>query len=119
MNALLDESLGSPGAPIVVLFGGNPQRRHEVIEQLQYLGDITIYGTLSEAEGIAKLEELGDRVDLVLIGGRYTSEQRQRIQAWIAKHLPQTKITQPGHDYPYSNEAIVADVAKQLKISAQ
>lgn len=117
MNGLLYESLGPAAAPTVVLFGGSPQRRHEVIEQLQSLGNITLYGTLSEAEGIAKLEELGDRVDLVLIGGRYTLEQRQRIQAWMTEHLPQAKLSQPGHAYPYSNAAIVADVAKQLKIS--
>lgn len=117
MSKLLDESLGSATAPIVLLFGGNPERRHEVIEQLQRLGDITVYGTLSEAEGMTKLAALGG-VDLVLIGGRYTLEQRQRIQAWLIEHCPQAKITQPGHDYPYSNEAIVADVAKQLEISA-
>jgi hypothetical protein len=118
MNELLYESLGSAAAPTVVLFGGSSQRRHEVIEHLQRLGDINIYGTLSEADGMAKLEELGDRVDLVLIGGRYTPEQRQRIQTWMSEHLPQAQLSQPGHAYPYSNEAIVADVARQLKISA-
>lgn len=117
MNVLLHESLGSAEAPTVVLFGGSPQRRHEVIKQLQSLGDINIYGTLSEAEGMAKLEEIGDYVDLVLIGSRYTSEQRQRIQTWMSERLPRAKLSQPGLTYPYSNEAIVADVAKQLKIS--
>lgn len=117
MNVLLHESLGSAEAPTVVLFGGSPQRRHEVIKQLQSLGDITIYGTLSEAEGMAKLEELGDRINLVLIGGRYNSEQRQRIQAWISAHLPQAKISQPGHDYPYSNAAIVADAKQKLEMT--
>ena len=114
MSSLKQEVIGSSAAPVMVLFGGSPDRRHEVIELLKTLGDITVYGTLSEAEGLAKLEELGDRVNVVLIGGRYTSEQRQQIQTWVAKHIPLAKITQPGHDYPYSNEAIIADVKSKL-----
>ena len=114
---LYQEWIGSATAPVVVLFGGDPQRCHEVIEQLKRLGDITVYGTLSESDGLAKLEELGDRVNLVLIGGRYTPEQRQRIQTWVSTHMSQAQITQPGYDYPYSNDAIVADVVQKLKIT--
>lgn len=114
MNSLQQDWIGSASAPTIVLFGGNPQRRHDVIELLKGLGDINTYGTLNEEEGMAKLKELGDRVTLVLIGGQYTTEQRQRIQTWVSAHLPQAQITQPGHDYPYSNAAIVADVKQKL-----
>lgn len=114
MNSLQHETIGSNAAPVVVLFGGDRDRRNEVINLLKRLGDITVYGTLSEAEGLATLEELGTQVSLVLIGGRYTPEQRLRIQAWLAEHLPQAKLTQPGYDYAYSNEAILADVKSKL-----
>ena len=114
MRSLKQEIIGSPTAPVVVLFGGHPERRHEVIELLENLGDVTIYGTLSEDEGLEKLWELGNIVNLVLIGGRYTKKQRQRIQAWISKHNSIAKITQPGQDYPYSNEAILADSKVKL-----
>ncbi|MBE9138658.1 hypothetical protein IQ254_15900 [Nodosilinea sp. LEGE 07088] len=81
MVSLKQSVIGSDNAPVIILFGGNPERRHEVIELLEHIGDVTVYGTLSEAEGLAKLEELGEAVNLVLIGGRYTPEQRSRIQA--------------------------------------
>lgn len=100
-------------APVIVLFGGNPLRRDEVINHLKQLGDITIYGTLSEEEGLAKITSL-PKVDLVLIGGRYTQEQRIRIRKFVAEHLPQSKISEPGVDYPYENAAINSDIHLKL-----
>jgi len=99
--------------PVVVLFGGNPNRRDEVISLLNTLGNISVYGTLSEEEGIFQLKALS-KVDLVLIGGRYTDTQRERIRAFITANLPHAKITEPGWHYPYQNEAIKADIKLKL-----
>jgi hypothetical protein len=113
-TTMLTEHLSTnTNAPVVVLFGGNPLRRHEVILSLQTIGDITIYGTLSEEEGIAKINAL-PKVDLVLIGGRYTEEQRKRIRAYVKNYLPNTNITEPGIDYPYETDIIKSHVAQLL-----
>lgn len=103
-------------APVLVLFGGNPYRRDEVIRLLQSVGDISIYGVLSEEEGMEKLKTL-PKVDLVLIGGRYSMEQRIRIREHVRLQLVNTKITEPGVDYPYENMAIQAEVKAKLGIS--
>lgn len=114
-NKLLSEYVSpAPDAQVLVLFGGNPYRRDEVIRQMMTLPGVTIYGTLSEAEGIDKLKSLS-RVDLVLIGGRYSDEQRVRIRAYVKANLPGTPVTEPGYDYPYANEAILNDVRQKLK----
>jgi len=112
-STLTEAVIGSPSAPVVVLFGGNPYRRHEVVNQLATLGDITVYGTLSEAEGFERLKAQNGRVSLVLIGGRYDADQRARIKAWVAAHLPGVPVSQPGYDYPYANEAILADIRRK------
>lgn len=103
----------NPNAPVIVLFGGNPARRYEVLQLLKGVGDITVYGTLSEEEGMEKLDSL-PRVDLVLIGGRYSPEQRMRIKAYVASRRPSTKVTEPGYDYPYDNAAIQEDIRRKL-----
>ena len=100
-------------APVVVLFGGNPLRRDEVIDHLKQLGDITIYGTLSEEEGLDKIKSL-PKVDLVLIGGRYSEEQRVRIRKFVTEYLPQTKMSEPGVEFPYETEAINRDIRLKL-----
>lgn len=102
-------------APVVVLFGGNPLRRDEVIGHLKQLGDITIYGTLSEEEGLAKIQSL-PKVDLVLIGGRYSAEQRRRIRKFVAENRPITKISEPGVEFPYETEAINRDIRIKLNL---
>ena len=88
----------------------------KVIRELSSLGDVTIYGTLREEEGLAKIEELNGKVDLVVIGGAYTDEQRKRIKAWLAQKYPQIKLTQPGSDYPFSNDAINENFQKLLNL---
>ncbi len=115
-NDIVSEVVGTSDAPVVVLFGGNPYRRDEVVRLLAELGDITVYGTLGEDKGMAKIEELDRKVDLVLIGGRYSDEQRSRIKKWVAENLIGAEVTQPGYDYPYSNPAIFADVKAKLDI---
>lgn len=110
----LDSAVIVPGnAPVMVLFGGNPQRRHEVLQLIQSIGGISAHGSLGEEEGMQLLKTL-PRVDLVLIGSRYSEEQRVRIRAYVHERMPGTAITEPGRDYPYDNDAIVADIQKKL-----
>lgn len=117
MNTLKTEFIAEKaGAPIVVLFGGNPYRRHEVISLIETLGGVTVYGTLNEAEGMSKIQALS-KVDLVLIGGRYSEDQRQRIRGYVKENLPTTQITEPGFDYPYSNTSIENAIKEKLGIS--
>ena len=104
---------GVANAPVVVLFGGNPYRRDDVLQLIQQIGGITAYGTLSEEEGMDLLRAL-PRIDLVLIGGRYTSAQRQRIRQYVTTQLPKTQLTEPGLDYPYENGAIQAAIRAKL-----
>ncbi|RIW13396.1 hypothetical protein D0X99_16630 [Algoriphagus lacus] len=113
---LLSEIKGSENAPVIILFGGNPFRRDEVVRLLASLGDISVYGTLGEEEGMAKIEALGRKVDLILIGGRYSEAQRDRIKKWVKENLHGVEVTQPGFDYPYSNAAIYADVKVKLNL---
>ncbi len=113
---LVSESISkTENAPVVVLFGGNPYRRDEVVRHLSQSIDISVYGTLSEEEGLAKIESL-EKVDLVLIGGRYSEEQRVRIRKYVAEQLPNTKLSEPGVEYPYQNEAIKNDIKTKLGI---
>ncbi|WP_350286939.1 hypothetical protein [uncultured Croceitalea sp.] len=101
-------------APVIVLFGGSPIRRHDVIKIVSCIGDVTIYGTLSEAEGINKLRTLS-KIDIVLIGGAYNNEQRKRIRAYVAHNLPNVKITEPGVHYPYSDYNIQENIKTMTK----
>ena len=112
---LISEIKGDANAKVIVLFGGNPHRRDEVLRNLSILDNVTIYGTLSEEEGIAKIEELNQKVDLVVIGGRYTDEQRTRIKEWLKTNMPDAKITEPGVDYSYSNDAIISNIQAKLE----
>jgi hypothetical protein len=98
----------------VLLFGGNPERRQEIIDLLQPLHNTHVVGAISEEEGMQQLQALA-KVDVVLIGGRYTDEQRARIRAFIHKNCPNIKITEPGVDYPYSNQAIFDHIQALVK----
>lgn len=98
----------------ILLFGGNPNRRKEVSELILASGDYEIYGTLSENEGMRKLKELGNQLSLVLIGGRYTLDQRERIKVYLSEHHPELSITEPGIEYQYSNRLIIEDIKRKL-----
>jgi hypothetical protein len=106
----------SPDAPVVVLFGGHPVRRHEVVTLLGRDGRSTVIGALSEAEGMELLRTL-PRVDVVLIGGRYGEAERVRIRAFVREHLPWTQLSEPGFEFPYAEDAIVADVRRKIAAS--
>lgn len=98
-------------AKILVVFGGSEVRRDDIIKLLLPIENLTIYGTLSEQEGLAKIVELGT-VDMVLIGGRYTERQRTTLKGFISTNYPTAYITEPGFDYPYSNETIFNEINK-------
>lgn len=98
----------------IVIFGGSPMRRHEIINLLLPIDDLSIYGTLSEAEGLKKIEELG-KIDIILIGGRYSEEERTRIRKYVHENQPNAAITEPGHTYEYSNPEIFNQVKKLVE----
>ena len=54
-------------APVMVIFGGNPQMRDHVVGMLEEFGKVTVYATLSEEEGMNRLKTLST-VNFVLIG---------------------------------------------------
>jgi hypothetical protein len=116
METLVKQVIDSnPNAPMMVIFGGSPNRMNEVISLIKQVGGITVYGAFSEEEGLALLNT-HPNLQLVLIGGRYTNEQRIRIRNYVATHLPNTKLTEPGHDYPYDNTFILKDIKEKLGI---
>lgn len=101
-------------APTVLVFGGNPQRRAEVVSLLKTASDLNVYAALSESSGLETLDQLVN-LDLVLIGGRYDQDQRNRIREKLAQRFPLANISEPGFDYPYSNERILTDVQSKIK----
>jgi hypothetical protein len=113
MNLFTEYISAEANAKILLLFGGNIERRHEIILLLQPLTNLSVVGALSEEEGLEKIQTLA-KVDMVLIGGRYTEEQRVRIRNFIHTNYPTVQLTEPGVDYPYSNEAIFTNVQKMI-----
>jgi hypothetical protein len=95
----------------LVFFGGSPVRRYEVTRQLRSIPQPSICGTLSEVEGPQAIDQLS-KVALVLIGGRYDAEQRQRIKEHLAQMHPHFRVTEPGIYYPYN----AAEIKKLLEI---
>jgi hypothetical protein len=108
-NLLTGRVLESGDAKKIVIFGGNPHRRHEIVSLLLPIENLSIFATLSEVEGMEKIKELG-KIDIVLIGGRYTELERERIRKFMAEHMPNVAITEPGYQYPYSNDLIFEKV---------
>lgn len=103
-----------PDAKVLVLFGGNPLRRDEIIRHLKTLSQLTIIGTLSEEEGLAVIRDL-PKTDMVLIGGRYNAEQRERIKSYLTKTYPHIKVTEPGLDYPYEEARIIQTIREMMR----
>lgn len=117
MPQLLDHlAPQSQTAPVMVIFGGSPLRRDEVLRLLAPLGDIGAYAALSEEEGYALILQYRERLKLVLIGGRYSAEQRARIKTFCREHQIHTAFTEPGLDYPYENAVILAEVKRLLGV---
>jgi hypothetical protein len=103
-------------APVLVLFGGNPERMNEVVSLIRdSIPSVTTIGNFSEEEGLLRLITL-KKLDLVLIGGRYSEEQRIRIRNFLKLHFPKVSTTEPGYQYPYGNREILQDIRKKLRI---
>lgn len=116
MEPLVRQVIDSnPAAPVMILFGGNPHRMNEVITMLKKAGGITAYGAFSTAEGLTLLQNT-PQATLVLIGGRYSTAEREEIRNYIAANRPTVKITEPGHDYPYENTLILQDIKQKLGV---
>jgi hypothetical protein len=105
----------NPEAKTIVLFGGSQVRRQEVIYLMLEIDDFTIYGTLSEEEGLEMVEKL-NKIDLILIGGRYNENQRLRIRNISLNKFPTIKFTEPGWNYDYENDKIKTDIKFKLNI---
>lgn len=93
----------------LVLFGGNPTRRQKVIDLLAPIEGLSVIRVLSEEEGIALIHQ-AERIDMVLIGGRYSPAQRQHIKVVLRERFPKSQVTEPGVDYPYDDQLIVRTV---------
>lgn len=104
----------NPMAAVMIIFGGSPNRRHDVLNLIKTIDNITAYGVLSFEEGMQKLRSLKS-IQLVLIGGRYDEAQRIAIKEYIADNLPGTLITEPGLEYPYNDENIKEDISGKLQ----
>jgi len=104
-----------PQAPVVLIFGGNPNMRDHVVGMLEDFNKVTVYATLSEEEGIKSLKTL-PKVDFILIGGRYNEEQRIRIRKFAKENLPSTFISEPGIDYLYGDEGVKNDLSRKLNL---
>lgn len=104
-----------PNAPVMVIFGGNPEMRDRVVAMLSDFNKVTVYATLSEEEGMKCLQTL-PKVNFVLIGGRYDEEQRVRIRNYVKENLPGTFTSEPGIDYPYGDDGVKKDLTEKLNL---
>ncbi len=104
-----------PNAPIMVIFGGNAEMRDHLVGMLSDFNKVTVYATLSEEEGMQRLKTL-QKVNFVLIGGRYDEEQRVRIRKYVNENMPGTFTSEPGIDYPYGDEGVKNDLTVKLKL---
>ena len=116
MTLIREYIASEKNAHVMVLFGGNPERMNEVVSMIRdSLKTVTAIGNFSEEEGLKKLSTL-KKVDLVLIGGRYSEEQRIRIRDYLNEHFQGVATTEPGYQYPYDNTEILDDIKKKLRI---
>lgn len=102
-------------APVIIILSSTPFRCDQLIKLVRTIGELTVFGTLSEDEGIEKIKNT-PTVDLVLISSRYTEGQRKRIHSFISENKPTIKLTEPGWDYPYKEETILSDIREKLGI---
>jgi hypothetical protein len=102
-----------PQAPSIVVFGKTAGRMDEVIRLFRDLGGVSAYGAFSEAEALERIATV-PRLGAVLIGGAVEESSRLRIRDELARNHPRVLTSEPGHQYPYSDEDIVADVQAKL-----
>jgi hypothetical protein len=113
IELLKDTISPDPQAPSLVVFGKTAGRMDEVIRLLRDLGGVSAYGTFSEAEALHRIATV-PRLGVVLIGGAVEEASRIRIRDELARNHPGVLTSEPGQQYPYSDENIVADVKAKL-----
>jgi hypothetical protein len=102
-------------AKVVLIFGSNPYLRDQVVKELASLEDISVYGTLNETEGFEMFYEL-PKVDLILIGQAYSTEQRIRIKRKVKDRMPNSLIAEPGIDFSVAGGGVRQNVKRLLNL---
>jgi hypothetical protein len=100
-------------APSVVVLGKTAARMDEVIRLLRDMGGVSAYGTFTEEEAFQRLATV-PRLGAVLLGGAIEEDSRRRIRDELARSHPGVLTCEPGQQFPYSDENIVADIRVKL-----
>lgn len=118
-DVLIKETISpDPLAPSIVVLGKTAGRMNEVIRLLRDMGGVSAYGTFTEAEALQRIATV-PRLSVVLLGGAIDEASRHRIRDELARHHPGILTSEPGQQYPYSDENIVADVRAKLGAQGQ
>lgn len=116
-GVLLRETVSrDPRAPSLVVFGRTAGRMDQVIRLLRDMGGASAYGSFSEAEALERIATV-PRLGAVLLGGGVDEASRRSIRDELARNHPGVLTSEPGQQYPYSDENIVADI--RVKLEAQ
>jgi hypothetical protein len=116
-DVLLKETVSpDPRAPSLVVLGKTAGRMDEVIRLIRRMGGASAYGTFSEAEALERIATV-PRLGAVLLGGAVEEASRRRIRYELKRNHPSVLTSEPGQQYPYSDENIVADI--RVKLEAQ
>ena len=105
-----------PQAPSLVVFGRTAGRMDEVISLLRDMGGVSAYGAFTEEEALQRIATV-PRLGVVLLGGAVDEDSRRRIRDVLTRNHPGVLTSEPGQQYPYSDENIIADV--RMKLGAQ
>lgn len=113
-NDLVKETISpDPQAPSVVVLGKTAARMDEVIRLLRDMGGISAYGTFTEEEALQRIDTV-QRLGAVLLGGAIEEETRLRVRNELALRNPAVPTCEPGKQFAYSDENIVADIRMKL-----
>ena len=102
-----------PQAPSVVVLGKTAGRMDEVIRLLRDMGGVSAYGTFTEEEAFQCIATV-PRLGAVLLGGAIEEDSRCRIRDELAQNYPGVFTCEPGKQFLYSDENIVADIRVKL-----
>lgn len=100
-------------APSLVVLGKSPQRMDAVIGMFREFGGIDVHGSFTEVEAL-ELIAATPRLRAVAIGGAIEEAARLRIRAELERNHPGVQTSEPGHQYPSTDENIVRDVLAKL-----
>jgi hypothetical protein len=102
-------------APTVLLLGKTAGRMDQVVRLIRDIGGVSVVGTFTEKEAMERLKTTPN-VRLVGLGGAVENPTRERIHDYLKKNLPGVPTTEPGVQYPYSDENIRQDVKRKLSL---